>query len=92
MARSEKRGAVVGAVGAAHRGRTADESLASALAEASVEVDELCAEHGITPELLETRQAIDSAAAALADFVNGERAVVNEQEEDPGAGRRAVPR
>ena len=50
-----------------------DESLAQTLAQAAVEVDELCAEHGITPELLEARQAIESATAALADFVDGDR-------------------
>lgn len=56
------------------------ESLAQTLAHASVEVDELCAEHGITPELLETQQAIEAASAALADFVDGERAPEEEPE------------
>ncbi len=79
MAGSEYRGTLV--KGAPHRGRSADELLALTLAEASVEVDDLCAEHGITPELLETRQAIESAAAALADFIDGEHAVLDEQEE-----------
>jgi hypothetical protein len=56
-----------------HRGPSTDEVLARTLAQASVEVDELCAEHGTTPELLETRQAIEAASAALWDFVDGER-------------------
>lgn len=62
----------LGLADAKRRGRSADESLARTLAQASVEIDELCAEHGITPELIETRQAIESATAALSDFVDGE--------------------
>ncbi len=51
-----------------------EDVLARTLAEASVEIERLCDEHGATPELIEARQAIESAIAALTDFVEGEAA------------------
>lgn len=79
MGRSEDGGTVVGTQTRRHS-PPVDESLAQTLAQASVEVDELCATHGITPELLEARQAIESASAALSDFVDGERLFDEESE------------
>jgi hypothetical protein len=77
MGTSGKAGHVLDSGAGRHR-LTTDEELSQTLAEAAVEIDRLCDEHGLTPELLETRQAIEAATAALGDFVDGERELPDE--------------